>query len=141
MQNMFGAHKACSFTLLRSCWWVLLLYSKSTWHNVTGIMWLCPDFKNGHLSVCQLIISNVKNKNPPGAFNWTPLHWAARYGHFKVCQLFMENIEDKNPIVSKKVHRNRLTPYNNNTPLHLARSFGHHQLVDYIEAELLKYKK
>ena len=75
--------------------------------------------KNGHLSVCKLIIENVLDKNPTASQikigdwshlqslygeqrldtrdRWTPLHLAANNGHFSVCELLINNISMKNP--------------------------------------------
>ena len=54
--------------------------------------------EHGHLSICQLIIEKIEDKNPKGStFGWTPLHCAALNGHFAICKLIMDNVEDKNP--------------------------------------------
>ena len=79
--------------------------------------------KNGHLSVCKLIIENVLDKNPTGPnihwfrkqiCHWTPLHLAAHNGHFSVCELIINNILEKNP-----------KDQNGWTPLHSAAQNGH----------------
>ena len=83
--------------------------------------------KNGHLSVCKLIIENVFDKNPSGGKmvtkswmhpvwidQWTPLHLAAYAGHFSVCELIINNVMEKNP--------GDQTGW---TPLHSAAQNGH----------------
>ena len=83
--------------------------------------------KNGHLSVCKLIIKNVVDKNPAGGKmvtkswmhpvwidQWTPLHLAAYTGHFSVCKLIINNVMEKNP--------GDQTGW---TPLHSAAQNGH----------------
>ena len=83
--------------------------------------------KNGHLSVCKLIIKNVVDKNPAGGKmvtkswmhpvwidQWTPLHLAAYTGHFSVCKLIINNVVEKNP--------GDQTGW---TPLHSAAQNGH----------------
>ena len=50
------------------------------------------------LSLCQLILENVTDKNPPTDVTaTTPLHQAAEKGHYDICKLFMEKIEEKSP--------------------------------------------
>ena len=54
--------------------------------------------KNGHVELCQIIMDNLADKNPPGRLNaLTPLHLAARYGHFGVCELILNQVDLKNP--------------------------------------------
>ena len=53
--------------------------------------------EKGYLSLCQLIVVNVDDKNPKNNSDWTPLHEAAENGHLSVCQLIVENVDDKNP--------------------------------------------
>ena len=53
--------------------------------------------RKGHLSVCELIIKHIKDKNPKDASGMTPLHYAAKNGHFQICQLLLESIKKKNP--------------------------------------------
>ena len=69
---------------------------------------------NGHLSVCKLFITKLKNKNPRNKFEGSPLELAAMSGQFEVCKLIIENIKIKNPKGVNKV-----------TPLHLAAKRGH----------------
>ena len=68
----------------------------------------------GHLDICQLIISNVKDKNPADDFGYTPLHLAISGGHLEVCMLIVESVKDKNPGDNF-----------GNTPLHWAADLGH----------------
>ena len=49
------------------------------------------------MSLCQLIVENVDDKNPKDNIGWTPLHYAARHGYLSVCQLIVENVDNKNP--------------------------------------------
>ena len=83
--------------------------------------------KNGHLSLCKLIIENVLDKNPSSGKmvtkswmhplwidQWTPLHLAAYAGHFSVCELIINNVMEKNP--------GDQTGW---TPLHSAAQNGH----------------
>ena len=51
----------------------------------------------GHLSVCQLIVDNVDDKNPKNDNGKTPLHLASENGHSLVVQLILENVNNKNP--------------------------------------------
>ena len=69
---------------------------------------------NGHLSVCKLFITKLKNKNPRNKFEGSPLDMAATSGQFEICKLIIENIKIKNP---KGV--------NKETPLHHAAKRGH----------------
>jgi len=63
--------------------------------------------ENGYLSICQLIIQNLKAENPNtnpildyvegDRGNENPL-WLAYYeNHLDICKLIMENLKDKNP--------------------------------------------
>ena len=63
---------------------------------------------NGHLSVVELLIDNVKNKNPENDYKDTPFKMAARYGHWSVCLHIVGYIQDLN-----------LTDDCNNTLLHM----------------------
>ena len=46
--------------------------------------------KNGHLDLCELIIMNIKNKNPRNMLNETPMFLAAVNYHNAVCDLFLK---------------------------------------------------
>ena len=48
--------------------------------------------KNGHYEVCQLIISNVNEKNPASHDGFTPLHFATKHGQYKICNLIGKNL-------------------------------------------------
>ena len=63
---------------------------------------------NGHLSVVELLIDNVKNKNPENDYKDTPFKMAARNGHWSVCLHIVGYIQDLN-----------LTDDCNNTLLHM----------------------
>ena len=69
---------------------------------------------NGHLSVCKLLITKLKNKNPKNEFGGSPLDMAATSGHLEICKLIIENIKITNP---KGV--------NKETPLHHAAKRGY----------------
>ena len=108
--------------------------------------------KNGHLSVCKLIIENVLDKNPTASNlnpplggrqqydstknymdtedRWTPLHLAASNGHFSVCELMIDNISRKNP---KDRH--------GWTPLHSAAQNGHLRVCKLILSNILESKE
>ena len=45
--------------------------------------------RNGHLTVCQLIIENVRDKDPK-YFGWTPIQIATHYG-LKNVKKFLES--------------------------------------------------
>ena len=87
--------------------------------------------KNGHLSVCKLIIENVSDKNPISQAtqqwinHWTPFHLAAHNGHFSVCKLLIDNISEKNP-----------GDHTGWTPLHSAAQNGHLRVVKLILSSL-----
>ena len=51
---------------------------------------------NGHLSVVELLIDNVKNKNPENDYKDTPFKMATRYGHWSVCLHIVGYIQDLN---------------------------------------------
>ena len=80
---------------------------------------------NGHLEICQLIISNVDDKNPNA--NWageaSPYHLASEKGHLEVVKLFLETLTDKNPMDE---------PPKRGTPLHLAIENGHFEICQMI---------
>ena len=87
--------------------------------------------KNGHLSVCKLIIENVSDKNPISQAtqqwinHWTPFHLAAHNGHFSVCELLINIISEKNP-----------GDHTLWTPLHSAAQKGHLRVVKLIMSSI-----
>ena len=87
--------------------------------------------KNGHLSVCKLIVENVSDKNPTSQATqqwinqWTPFHLAAHNGHFSVCELLIDNISEKNP-----------GDHTGWTPLHSAAQNGHFGVVKLIMSNI-----
>lgn len=48
--------------------------------------------------VFNLIIDNIKNKNPIVSAHMTALHLAARTGCLSICKVIIENIDDLNPL-------------------------------------------
>ena len=83
----------------------------------------------GYISVYQLMVENMDNKNPSGeGIHWhrqgeTPLHTAAKNGHVELCRIIMNHLDDKNPFGMSK---------NGETPLHLAARFGHYDVCELI---------
>ena len=83
----------------------------------------------GYISVYQLMVENMDNKNPSGeGIHWhrqgeTPLHTAAKNGHVELCRIIMNHLDDKNPF-------GRFD--NGETPLHLAARFGHYDVCKLI---------
>ena len=82
--------------------------------------------RNGHWSICQLIIEyNVDNFNNPNDNNpadnrgQTPLHLAAKNGHLTICELILENIEGISS--GAQFTEDPSIP----TPLHMAAANGH----------------
>ena len=49
--------------------------------------------KNGHLSVCQLIVENVDDKNPEDNYGRTPLQFATSRHHLDIKELIENAIE------------------------------------------------
>jgi ankyrin repeat protein len=68
--------------------------------------------EEGHLSICQLIIQNLKADNPDSAaiLNYgegelgsdNPLLLAFYEDHFDICKLIIENLEYKNPVFNAR---------------------------------------
>ena len=91
----------------------------------SGITPLHRAAENGHVSVCELIMSHLKDKNPRDDNGNTPLHSAALKGHFELCRLILDNI---------KLDQD-LSNLNNNvwkTPLDLACRRGHTEIIELI---------
>ena len=72
----------------------------------------------GHGEICEFIINNSLEKNPPDKNGMTPLHYAAKRGLTNVCKLIIANIDNKNPAAT-----------NGCTPLHLAAKKGHLEII------------
>ena len=53
--------------------------------------------KHGHISICDLITSNIQEKSPMTNHGWTPLHSAAEGGHLNICEMLRKNMVNKNP--------------------------------------------
>ena len=53
--------------------------------------------KGGYLSVCRVLINNIKDKNPKDYSNCTPFQLAVVHGSFEVCKFLFEQMPDKNP--------------------------------------------
>ena len=89
--------------------------------------------ENGQLSICQLIIPYLTDKNPRGFIRGrsdrrSPLDLAALNGHLDVFKLFFENNdEEKNP-------KNQFCL--GETPLHLAAEKGHFNICNFIIQKL-----
>ena len=72
---------------------VHVLLPKEMWHVQNGrFQYAQLHFaaKNGHLDLCELIIMNIKNKNPRNMLNETPMFLAAVNYHNAVCDLFLK---------------------------------------------------
>ena len=69
-----------------------LLFGMSTPLHIAAV--------TGNLELCNLILSNVVEKNSKSTNRWTPLHMAAANGHLEVARVIAENADDKNPIGS-----------------------------------------
>jgi hypothetical protein len=86
--------------------------------------------KNGHSAAYELIMENVKDKNPHCQFygstlhdvgNVTPLHLAAEEGHLKVYRLIFQNVKDFRP-------RDDM----GQTPIHYAQTSNQIVMIQYI---------
>ena len=64
----------------------LLFIGRTTYNSRDdeGLIALHVAAQNGHLEVCQLIITNVEDKNPTNNHGLTPLHAAAEKGHLEI---------------------------------------------------------
>ena len=91
--------------------------------------------ENGHLSICQLIIARLEDKNPPGGpgqglgfdYGHTPLHIAAANGHLDVCRLITEAVG----IEEQKTYPGHFFPAL--TPLDLAIQYKHVHVQKYLQ--------
>ena len=57
----------------------------------------------------------------------TPLHCAATKGRIEICKYIISNVEDKNLAINAKNN-------DNDTPIDLAASRGHHQAADFLRS-------
>ena len=96
-----------------------------------GITPLHRAAENGHVSVCELIMSHLKDKNPRDYDGNTPLHSAAQKGHFELCCLILENIKIDTDL-------SNLNNSYGKTPLDLARRRGHTEIVQLIISSIYK---
>ena len=109
---------------------------------------------NGHLEICEAIITKIEDKNPRDNFGFTPLHFAAYQGHLEILQTIIRQVEDKNPkckrgntplhyatiqdrlqtfeeimsVIENKHPRNNIQV----TPFHVAANLGHFEICKYI---------
>ena len=62
----------------------------------------------GHLPVCEVMMSLMKDKNPKSKSKlmdwWTPLHSAALNGHLEVCNAIMNQVLDKTRSILQERH-------------------------------------
>ena len=82
--------------------------------------------EKGNNDLCQIIVDNVKEKNPADCLGITPLHLAANHGHLSVCQLIIKHLDYKNPEC-----------INGFTPLVLALTNDHVHVVEYFQSAFL----
>ena len=121
------------------------------------------------LSVCQLIIDYVEDKNPKDKYGLTLLHRAAFDGSYEIFKLIFENVEEKCPrdseegytplhyasmyghleickcIISKVEDKilaiNSESAWGNDTPLKLAQRHRHQHVVEYMKSQIEQVKK
>ena len=92
--------------------------------------------KHGHEEVCQLIMENIPEINPPGCNSKaTPLHLAAWNGHLSICKMIIEKLPDKS------VKHVNLKDGIDNTPLHLAAERGHFEVCQLIMHSMVDVPK
>ena len=85
--------------------------------------------KNGHTAICDLITSDIQEKNPMTNHGWTPLHSAAEGGHLPICEMLRQNMPNKNPRDDRGF-----------TPLHWAACYGNLSVCELIINDLqVKY--
>ena len=91
-------------------------------YDTTPLHWAA---KNGHRDVAELLVTNGANVNARNKYGDTPLHFAATAGSTEVVNVLLDqgaevNIVDKVPI--------------SQTPLEVAASHGHKEIVELIRA-------
>ena len=74
--------------------------------------------REGHSSICSLILKVSCDKNPSNINGRTPLHLAAENGHFDVCKLLLDCVENFSP--EDKYGK---------TPLQYAQTTKNHKIV------------
>ena len=102
------------------------------WHSTP----LHEAAKYGNLAAYQLIMENVKDKNPCCPYyqeikhgnNLTPLHLAAANGHLKMYKLIFQNVKDSRPLDST-----------GRTPLCYAQMNNQTKIIRYIEQERFRH--
>ena len=102
------------------------------WHSTP----LHEAAKYGRSAAYQLIMENVKDKNPCCLYyqdyygnNLTPLHLAAANGHVKMFELIFQNVKDSWSLDST-----------GRTPLCYAQMNNQIKIIRYIEQERFRYK-
>ena len=108
-------------------------YWYTIWHknpsDSEGITPLHLAAKNGHRSVCELIMDMIEMYPGNHEFNHTPLHFAAEMGHYDLCNFFIDQIKgNKNPKEAEY----------HDTPLHMASENGHLDVCHLIISHILK---
>ena len=73
------------------------------------------------LEICQLIVTNSKDKNPATDFGCTPLSMAAKKGYTEIFQLIFDQVQEKNPADAHGY-----------TPLHIAARYGSYEVCKLI---------
>jgi len=73
--------------------------------------------REGQVDVCQMIVDNVRDKNPMNSDGTTPLHVAAEHNQPKICRIIMRHLKDMHPIDRWGW-----------SPLHWAVSKGHYEV-------------
>ena len=76
----------------------------------------------------KLIVPYIKEKNPPDANMFTPLHAASRNGHLNIVEFLSQNVNNANPKASQF--------WNYHTPFHQAALKSHLDVVQYFVQNL-----